>query len=122
MEHRICRVVSFEKVRSFVLRVSFDDETTRVIDVAPVLRGELFGPLSDPIYFDRVRLDEEAGTLVWPNGADFDPATLRDWPLVVGEMAALASRWEKPVKAPTAKKKTMRRLGAAPSRSNGRKR
>ncbi len=122
MEHRICRVVSFEKVRPLVLRVSFDDETTRVIDFAPVLEGELFGPLSDPTFFDRVRLDHEAGTLVWPNGADFDPATLHDWPLVVGGMTALASRWKKPVKAPTSKKKTTRRLGAASSRSNGRKR
>jgi hypothetical protein len=24
----------------------------------------------------------EAGTLVWPNDADFDPSTLHDWPNV----------------------------------------
>jgi hypothetical protein len=45
-----------------------------------VLAGQIFGPLADPRVFEQVRLDEESGTLVWPNGADFDPATLHDWP------------------------------------------
>jgi hypothetical protein len=27
-----------------------------------------------------VKLDLEANTLIWPNGADFDPAILHDWP------------------------------------------
>jgi hypothetical protein len=31
--------------------------------------------------------------LVWPNGADFDPATLHDWPEYELEMLELARRW-----------------------------
>jgi hypothetical protein len=30
---------------------------------------------------------------VWPNGADFDPATLHDWPEHLEGMKALARQW-----------------------------
>jgi hypothetical protein len=43
--------------------------------------------------FRQVRIDSEAGTLVWPNGADFDPATLHDWPSQGPAMVELAQRW-----------------------------
>jgi hypothetical protein len=46
--------------------------------------------LRDPEFFAQVRIDSEAHTLVWPNGADFDPANLHDWPLVVEELTARA--------------------------------
>ena len=45
-----------------------------------MLAGELYGALRDPELFSQVRVDPEVKTLVWPNGADFDPATLHDWP------------------------------------------
>jgi hypothetical protein len=34
--------------------------------------------------FNQVRIDPEVHTLVWPNGADFDPAMLHDWRGCVG--------------------------------------
>jgi hypothetical protein len=40
-----------------------------------------------------VVLNDEAGTLAWPNGADFDPATLHDWPVVGQELATRARPW-----------------------------
>ena len=43
--------------------------------------------------FNGVSLDTEAGTLTWPNGADFDPATLHDWPAVRDELASRATSW-----------------------------
>ncbi|HUP23217.1 MAG TPA: DUF2442 domain-containing protein [Thermoanaerobaculia bacterium] len=99
MEHPIHRVVRFELVGPFTLDVHFGDGTTQRIDFEPVLRGELYGPLSSPAFFARVALDPEAGTLVWPNDADFDPAILHDWPTRGAALAALASRWSPPVRA-----------------------
>ena len=78
MTHQIYRVISFEHVAPFALRVVFDDDTTQVIDFRPVLAGELFGPLQDASLFNQVQIDVEAHTLVWPNGADFDPTILHN--------------------------------------------
>jgi len=94
MRHVLHRVTSFEKVADFTLRVSFGDGTFQVIDFRPVLAGELFGPLADPAIFNRVHLEPEARTLVWPNGADFDPAMLHDWPQVEPELRRLAASWQ----------------------------
>ena len=93
MTHAVHRVASFEIVGPHTLSVTFADGLTRTIDFLPVLRGELYGPLRQPDFFIRVALDPEVHTLVWPNGADFDPATLHDWPDVSDDFAALAKRW-----------------------------
>ena len=94
MHHPIFRVCRFKIDAPFVLSVGFDDGTEQVIDFRPVLAGELFGPLSDVSLFNQVAIDPEVHTLVWPNGADFDPATLHDWPDHVDELAARARKWE----------------------------
>ena len=99
MSHSIYRVESFAIVAPYTLDVQFDDGTSRRIDFAPLLQGEMFGPLRDPRLFDQVRLDREVHTLVWPNGADFDPATLHDWPSQAGEVSAAAGHWGQQTKA-----------------------
>lgn len=94
MQHGIYRVESFEIVSPYTLRVSFNDDTEQVINFEPVLAGELFGPLRDLNLFNQVRIDSEVHTLVWPNGSDFEPATLHDWPELVESLAARAKQWE----------------------------
>ena len=94
MKHPIYKVRSFEVVAPYTLRVSFDDGTEQTIDFQPVLAGELYRPLREPALFNQVRIDAEVCTLVWPNGADFDPATLHDWPENVEALAARAREWE----------------------------
>ena len=94
MLHPIHRVRSFEIVRAYTLRVGFEDGSEQVIDFRPVLAGEIFGPLRDLNLFNRVQIDPEVHTLVWPNGADFDPATLHDWPAYRDSLAARARQWE----------------------------
>jgi len=93
VNHPIYRVRGFEIVGPYVLHVAFDDGTVQTIDFEPVLAGELFGPLRDPALFRQVWLDPEVHTLVWPNGADFDPATLHDWPDHVQAFMSRARSW-----------------------------
>ena len=93
MLHPIHRVRSFEIVDAYTLRVRFDDNTEQVINFQPVLAGELYGPLRDLSVFNRVRIDPEVHTLVWPNGADFDPAMLHDWPEYTQLLSDRAKQW-----------------------------
>jgi hypothetical protein len=95
MNHPIHRVTRFAVIGSYAIKVAFDDGTEQQIDFRPVLHGAMFGPLQYPATFNAVTLDSEAGTLVWPNGADFDPATLHDWPKVRDELTVRAVEWEK---------------------------
>jgi len=80
MAHPIYRVRSFKIEAPYTLRIQFDDGAEQVVNFQPVLAGELFSPLRDLDFFNQVKIDPEVHTLVWPNGADFDPATLHDWP------------------------------------------
>jgi len=94
MSHSIYFVQSFEIIAPYTLRIQFDDHTSQIIDFQPILRGELYGPLRDLALFNQVRIDPEVHTLVWPNGADFDPATLHDWPKYVRELINQVQQWE----------------------------
>ena len=87
MQCRFYRVESFEIVGPYTLNVRFDDDRSVRINFEPVLHGELYGPLRDISVFNQVKIDPEVKTLVWPNGADFDPATLHDWPRYAEEFA-----------------------------------
>ena len=85
-----------------MLTVAFTDGRRQQIDVWPVLHGAVFGPLQDLATFNAVTLDHEVRTLTWSNDADFDPATLHDWPEVCDELAARARAWGETNTDPTA--------------------
>ncbi|MGB0385729.1 MAG: DUF2442 domain-containing protein [Ardenticatenaceae bacterium] len=95
MTHLMVDVTDFEIVGDYTLRVGFDDGTTQMINFEPVLYGYYLAPLRDQQLFNQVYLDPHIRTLVWPNGADFDPATLHDWHKGDGaELAERAQRWQ----------------------------
>jgi hypothetical protein len=93
MTHPIYRVAHFDIVGPYTLLVTFNDGTEQRVDFRPVLKGAVLGPLRDLSTFNTVTLDSEVGTLTWPNGADFDPATLHDWPSICDELTARAREW-----------------------------
>ena len=94
MEHPIYRVTGFEIVGAYKVRVHFNDGVSQTIDFEQILVGEIYGPLKEPAVFNKVNIDPEVQTLVWPNGADFDPATLHDWPVYEVALRERARNWE----------------------------
>ena len=60
------------------LDLTFEDGLNAVIDMNKIIlhyQG-VFLPLLDDLYFQRVSVDPELGTIVWPNGADVCPSVL----------------------------------------------
>jgi hypothetical protein len=62
-QHPIYRVTSVESLGGYRLRVGFDDQSSRDIDLETVLEGEIYGPLRDPAMFATVTIDPEVHTL-----------------------------------------------------------
>ena len=93
MNHSIYRIIGFELLGPYSLLVKFEDGIERTVDLEGVLEGEVYGPLKDRRLFAEVNLDPETHTLVWPNGADFDPETLHEWPRYARQMRGMARRW-----------------------------
>ncbi|HEY3355159.1 MAG TPA: DUF2442 domain-containing protein [Polyangia bacterium] len=71
-------VTGVRQVREYVLALEFSDGSAGQVDFRGWVtgRGGLFAPFDDPEFFKQVRLDPEAGTLVWPDGVDLCPDVL----------------------------------------------
>lgn len=82
----ILRILEAEVCGPHSLWLTFNDGTRKRVNVWPLLEGTVFEPLRDPTYFARVVVDPVAGTVVWPNEADFAPEALYE--LQAGEEIA----------------------------------
>ncbi len=70
-------VVEVRPTAGHRLWLRFADGATGEVDIASFVQLDgVFEPLKDPAFFREVRVDPEAGTIVWPNGADLDPDVL----------------------------------------------
>ena len=76
MSSELVDVTAVEVLRERVVRLTFENGEVRDLDLAPLLWGPAFEPLADDDYFLQVEVDPEAGTIVWPNGADISARTL----------------------------------------------
>lgn len=73
---KIAHVTDLQFLGGYRLRLSFDDGTSGEVDFSGEDWKGIFAPLADLAYFRTAELDEELGTIVWPNGADIAPETL----------------------------------------------
>jgi hypothetical protein len=61
----------------YIVELAFANGETRVLDLEPLLWGEMFEPVRrDYAFFCQLSVDPDAGTVVWPNGANVSPRTL----------------------------------------------
>ena len=72
------RVVSVRPIDGYRLDLTFNDEALGVVDMDGWLIGGkgVMEPLKDREFFQQVSLDEEAGTIQWPDGVDLCPDVL----------------------------------------------
>lgn len=70
-------VTAVEVLEGRTVHLWFSDGSERIVDLTPFLWGPVFEEIAaDDEVFQRVRVDPEAGTIVWPSGADLDPDVL----------------------------------------------
>jgi hypothetical protein len=73
----VLRIKTVDVLEGFTVRLGLSDGTEKTVDLDAYLRDPIFEPLrGDPALFCQVSVDEELGTIVWPNGADIDPDVL----------------------------------------------
>ncbi len=73
----IIDVTGVRVLARYVAELTFADGAVRVIDLEPYLTGPLYESVrADYDVFRGVAVDAEAGTIVWPDGADISPRTL----------------------------------------------
>lgn len=77
---RIPRVVAADVCGAHSLRLTFDDGLVKQVNLRRFLWGPMFVHLLDPAEFATVVVDQDAGTIVWPNEADFCPEMLHSLP------------------------------------------
>lgn len=75
----IAHVTDVEPLGGHRLLLRFDDEAEGELDFSTESWQGVFAPLEDPAYFALVEVDDQLGTIVWPNGADIAPETLHLW-------------------------------------------
>jgi len=70
-------VISVEPREDYQLFLRFEDGAAGIVDVAGMVEfSGVFEPLKERAFFERVRVEPDLGTIVWPNGADIDPIVL----------------------------------------------
>jgi hypothetical protein len=72
------RITAVRHLGEYRLELTFTDGTVGTVDFRNrvVGRGGMFAPLESPDFFSQVRVDPEAGTIVWPNEVDLCPDVL----------------------------------------------
>ena len=74
---KLMQIRSVEVLEGFNVRLLFSDDTEKVIDLEIYLHGPIFEPIrNNKGVFQAVYVDDDAGTITWPNGADIDPNVL----------------------------------------------
>ena len=70
-------VTAVEIVKDRTVALTFDDGSSRVVDLAAYLWGPMFDSIAkDDELFAQVSVDPAEGAIGWPNGATIEPDVL----------------------------------------------
>ena len=83
-------VTSVTYLEGYKLRLIFNDDVAKDVDLQDELYGEVFEPLRDTEFFRQVTVNSDTNTIEWPNGADFAPEFLYEIGQELEEVAQAA--------------------------------
>lgn len=66
-------VKNVEYVSDYKLKLTFENNIVKLVDLESHLDGEVFEPLTNIDYFKTVKVNSDIDTIVWENEADFSP-------------------------------------------------
>jgi hypothetical protein len=66
-------VIEASYLGGYRLKIRFENQEVRVVDLSDHLDGPVFEPLKDLAYFKQFKVNQDIDTVVWPNDADFSP-------------------------------------------------
>ena len=69
-------VVEARYIHGYTIWLSFSDGSEGNVDLGSELYGSRFEPLRDLVEFRYFRVNRELGSIVWENGATFEPEFL----------------------------------------------
>ena len=74
----LAHVTRAKVVDGYRVALEFTDGSSGMVDFEPILKDcmGVLAELRDMGVFAQLSVDDEAGTIVWPNGADVDPSVL----------------------------------------------
>ncbi len=73
----MAEITAVRIVEGRIVELTFADGSIRVVDLTPFLWGPAFADIArDDEVFAQVAVDQELGTIGWPNGVDLDPDVL----------------------------------------------
>lgn len=71
-------VIKAEYIADYRIKLWFNNQVTKIVDLQSSLHGRVFEPLKDMNLFKSFTI--KYNTIEWPNGADFAPEFLYELP------------------------------------------
>lgn len=71
-------VIKAEYIADYRIKLWFNNQVTKIVDLQSSLHGRMFEPLKDMNLFKSFTI--KYNTIEWPNGADFAPEFLYELP------------------------------------------
>ena len=75
-------------IEDYKVKIRFETDEVKIVDLYDYLEGEIFEPLKDLSYFKLFEVNKDIDTIVWPNDADFSPDFLYEIGEIVSEQAS----------------------------------
>jgi len=72
-------ITNFRFLEAYIIEITFKDGKKQKINFEPVIGKGWMSQLKDINYFKQVKLND-GGNLEWPDGQDFNPEALYNWP------------------------------------------